>query len=77
MASYILRDVNGVARAKFDAERAKFIMDGADGHFRSWTAANGKTVGKTVTAFEMDDDGKYSIGGVEVFLWKGEVLIPC
>lgn len=73
MASYILRDANGLARAKFDAERANSIMDEAEGFFRKWTS----THGRTATAFQFSDDGKYSIHGVDIYVWKGELLIPC
>jgi hypothetical protein len=70
---YILRDVNGVMKAKFSAEVAGRIMDECSGFFRQ---ARYKDCSTPARVFEITEDFRYGTKDLKVFIWKGEVLVP-
>ena len=72
MASYILRDENGVAKAKFDGACAERLFQRVEGHFEQRTYAHSGR--KTV--FVVDRDGTVTLNSLSIFLWRNDVMIP-
>lgn len=69
---YLLRDKNGVLKARFDNFLAQRMINEIDGHFCSYRAGNDNP--KTV--YEIDTDSKWGSTEFAVYLWKGDILIP-
>lgn len=69
---YSLRDKQGILRLKLDHKMAKKTMIEAEGHFREYQT---KDKPKKVV-FEFDEDQCFTIAGITLYYWQGEVLIP-
>jgi len=74
MATYILRDEKGVAKAKMTGDAANSVFRNLAGHFRETSFTNGKK--KTV--FQIDEDSVLELKhlGLTIYFWKGDTLVP-
>ncbi len=72
--AYILRDVNGIMRAKLDNRLALEVIDNSKGFFRE---AKYKDRSKPVNVFEFKED--FVVGSntpMRVYFWRGDKLVP-
>ena len=72
--AYLLRDKNGILRAKLDNRLALEVINNSKGFFKE-VKYNGRS--GPVRVFELEEDFKVGVNmPMEVFFWKGERLIP-
>lgn len=71
--SYTLRDKNGIMRMKMPNRVANILINDVTGSFRSYRST---TMKNPVTAFEIAEGSKFLLGGLDIFLWEGDLLIP-
>jgi hypothetical protein len=71
---YILRDANGVMKAKLSDKLADVVMTNAEGKVRP---AKFKNSAAPLNVFELLNDCFVGDDAtVRVYLWKGDLLIP-
>lgn len=66
---YVLRDKNGLMKAKLSERALKMVMDGTyfSKRLRKFTCGEVMTI-------EIEDDGRLHCGFVDVFLWEGDYI---
>ena len=75
MATYIIRDEKGIAKAKITGNTASVVFHNVSGHFLEVNYKTGKKI-----VYEIDTDYVLNLeqDGMQLsfYLWKGDRLIP-